>query len=157
MKRFLFLALILSALTLSAQTDPAHTPARCVYAGSHALLANALGALPAPAVLPQYADGQEQMRAYFKEHPLTDSRAMEMIFRVHIAVLVNCQGQIADTRVVSSGKGFLAALAEQVRETVAQLPGAWTAAQDAEGNTVDCWQMISFTVSLQSLEKASLL
>lgn len=103
---------------------------------------------------PEYKGGIEKLKEYFKENPLTDNRAGEMIFRVSISFIVNCNGQPGDFAIISKGKGDLEELANQVLEVVNNMPIDWLPAT-VKKNPVDCHQVLSFTVLGGQLDKVS--
>ncbi|MCR5191703.1 MAG: hypothetical protein K6D59_00225 [Bacteroidales bacterium] len=110
-------------------------------------LAESIGEYPRPKKSPTYKGNKEALRNWFLNHPLTDDRAKERLFRVRLGFLVNCKGEAGQWRVISKGKGELFEFANMVKELVETLPQNWEPATDKKGNPLDCWQILEFTVS----------
>ena len=77
-----------------------------------------------------------------------------MIFKISIAFQVTCNGEVGNYRVISVYNNQLfPQLAEKALDVVKNAPFHWSPAKDADGNAVDCWQVIDFTVVECSLAK----
>jgi hypothetical protein len=87
-------------------------------------------------------------------HALTDIRAKDIVFRVHIGFLVNCNGQAGNFQMISKGKDDLQELAQQVLTIVKDMPQNWQPAS-ADNKDVDCFQILSFTIASGVLDKVS--
>lgn len=111
------------------------------------------GDLPHPATAPTFKDAEE-LKKYFTSNSLTDEKATDLVFRVHIAFLVTCDGKAGNFEIISKGKGDLQTYANQVLGIVNHMPQNWQAAVLDE-KPVDCYQVLSFTVFGGSLEKFS--
>ncbi len=107
-----------------------------------------------PSKYPDYKGGLKKMKSYFEENPITDPRAKEMMFRVKIAFMINCNGEAGDYKIISRGKGELEELANLVLEKVNNLPSDWNPAK-AKGDQVDCYQVLSFTVLSGQLNRVT--
>jgi len=75
-----------------------------------------------------------------------------IVFRVHIMFVVNCEGKAGNFQLTSKGKGDLESLANQVLEIVNNMPQNWKPAKK-NGEAVDCYQVLSFTVIGGQLNK----
>jgi len=124
-----------------ADCDPQHVY-RCAHWGARDTYKD----LPEAASLPAWREGDDALQAWFDGHPLTDPRAKDMIMRTMILFKVNCRGEAGDWSIASKGKGVLFELSNQVLEIAKQLPNDWTPATDADGNSVDCWQVLQFSI-----------
>lgn len=118
---------------------------RQLYSVDESLLRENTGELPKPDSSPAFKDGEEVLKQYFTDHPLSDERAQNAVFRVIIGFLVDCKGQPGNYRIISRGKGLLETLANQVLERVNKMPRNWEPAQK-DGQAVDCFQSVSFTI-----------
>ena len=125
----------------SITCDPKH-----VYRCDHWGARDRYEDLPIAATFPTWAEGDSTLLAWFNEHPLTDPRAKDMVFRPTLLFKVNCHGDASEWSIASKGKGVLFELANQLLEIAKQLPNGWTPATDENGNAVDCWQVMSFNV-----------
>ena len=103
---------------------------------------------------PTFNGGVEKLKQYFDQNPLIDKRAQNNIFRVSIGFIVNCNGQIGDFKIVTKGKGDLKELANQVLEIVNTMPNDWIPAEK-NGQKVDCYQVLNFSVIQGSLDKVT--
>ena len=101
---------------------------------------------------PEFEGGIDALKEYFAENPLTDDRAKDIVFRVHIMFVVNCEGKAGNFQLTSKGKGDLETLANQVLEIVNNMPQNWKPAKK-NGEAVDCYQVLSFTVIGGQLNK----
>lgn len=110
-------------------------------------LAEVVGNFKSPKKNPEYVGGKSDFRNWFLKNPLTDERAKDRLFRVRLAFMVNCKGEVGQWQVISKGKGELFEFANIVLELVKTMPHNWSPATDRKGNPVDCWQIMEFTVS----------
>ena len=118
-------------------------------------LAEAVGSFKAPKKTPAYKGDKTALRNWFLNQPLTDERAKDRLFRVRIGFMVNCNGEAGRWQVISKGKGELFEFSNMVLEIVKVMPQNWIAAEDKKGNSVDCWQILEFTVSNGVLTNAN--
>jgi len=118
------------------------------------LLKDKVGELPFADNNPEFEGGIEALKNYFAEHPLTNSRAKDLIFRVAIGFVVNCKGEAGNFQIITRGQGELETFANQVLEIVNNMPQNWKPAKK-KGEAVDCYQVLSFTVSGGQLDKVS--
>ena len=119
------------------------------------LLKEAIGSsFSKPDKNPSFNGGIEKLRQYFAQNSLTDKRAQNNIFRVSIGFIVNCNGQIGNFQIVTKGKGDLKELANQVLEIVNKMPNDWIPAEK-NGQKVDCYQILNFSVMQGSLDKVT--
>ena len=125
-----------------ADCDPQHVY-RCAHWGARDIYKD----LPEAATLPTWREGDDALQAWFDNHPLTDPRSKDMIFRTVLGFKVNCRGEAGEWYIASKGKGVLFELSNQVLEIAKQLPNGWTPATDADGNAVDCWQVLQFSIT----------
>lgn len=116
------------------------------------LLTDRIGEKPEPDENPGFLAGSLALEHYFSQHPLTDKRAKNATFRVVIAFVVDCKGNAGNFMIISKGKGVAETLANQVLERVNEMPQKWTPALK-HGRPVDCYQVLSFTVSDGKLDK----
>lgn len=124
-----------------ADCDPQH-----VYRCAHWGTGDHYNELPEVAAEPYWTEGNEALQAWFDGHPLTDPRAKDMILRTVLGFKVNCRGEAGEWYIASKGKGLMFELSNQVLEIAKQLPNGWTPATDADGNAVDCWQVLQFSI-----------
>jgi hypothetical protein len=101
--------------------------------------------LTAGDINPVYSGGKDSLKKYFAANPLTDEKAKQLVFRVHVGFLVSCEGKAGNYFLVSKGKGDLATLAKQVLEIVNRMPQIWQAAIK-DNKPIDSYQVLSFTV-----------
>ena len=126
-----------------ADCDPQHLY-RCDHWGARDIYND----LPVAVCLPYWAEGDSTLQLWFDSHPLTDSRAKDIMFRTVLLFKVNCHGEAGEWTIASKGKGGMFELANQVLEIAKQLPSdGWVPAKDANGHAVDCWQVIQFTIN----------
>ncbi len=118
------------------------------------LLKEKVGELPLVDTNPEFEGGIEELKKYFAENPLTDEKAKDMMFRVAIAFVVNCDGKAGNFQIISKGKGTLETLANQVLERVNKMPQNWIAGKK-KGKSVDCYQVLSFSIFSGQLDKVS--
>lgn len=151
---------ICSASYGQSQTVDTTTPIKScaeqvVYSVDDMMLKSQFGQnLVKPDMNPLYKGGLEELKKYFLSHPLIDARAKDIIFRVHVGFLVNCNGQAGNFRILSKGKGDLQDLTQQVLATIKNLPQNW---QPATGGNkaVDSYQILSFTIVGGALDDVS--
>lgn len=117
-----------------------------------ALLIDAVGPHIVPDENPSFEGGLPALKEYFSKHPLTDTRAENAIFRVGLAFTVDCNGNAGNFMIITKGKGVAETLANQVLGIVNDMPQNWKPALK-DGEAVDCYQVLSFTVSSGSLEQ----
>lgn len=123
-----------------------------IYAVEDHLIKEVLGTAPKPQVNPAFAGGAEALKKYFAANPLPDKNARQEIFRVSIAFLVSCDGKAGDFEIVTRNNGELLTYANQVLAIVNRMPQKWEPAK-VKGKPVDCYQILSFTVSDGKLDK----
>lgn len=129
--------------------------ASAIYSVDDKQLAEAVGNFKQPKNNPTYKGDKATFRTWFLNNPLTDPRAKDRLFRVRLAFMVNCKGEVGQWRVISKGKGELFEFANIVLELVKTMPHNWNPATDRKGNPVDCWQIMEFTVSNGVLTNAN--
>ena len=142
--------LISAAATSFAPCNP-----DAIYSVDDKQLAESVGEYKRPKNNPSYKGEKPSLRSWFLNHPLTDERVKDRLFRVRLAFLVNCKGEVGQLRVISKGKGELYEFANIVLELVKTMPNNWLPATDRKGNPVDCWQIMEFTVSNGILTNAN--
>jgi hypothetical protein len=126
-----------------------------IYAVEDFLLTEKLGQeLPKPKINPTFSGGLEELKKYFISNPLTDEKASQLIFRVSIAFMVTCEGKAGGFLIVTRGKGDLETYANQVLAIVNSMPQNWQSALKG-GKVVDCYQVLTFTVSNGQLDKVT--
>lgn len=118
-----------------------------VYSVDDKQLSEAVGDFKHPKKNPAYDGGKSVFRSWFVNHSLTDERVKDRLFRVRLAFMVNCKGEVGQWRVINKSKGELYEFANIVMELVKTMPHNWAPATDRKGNPVDCWQIMEFTVS----------
>ena len=118
-------------------------------------LAEVVGNFKVPKKSPEFDGGKTSLRNWFLNHPLTDERAKDRLFRVRIGFMVNCEGEAGCWQLISKNKGELFEFANMVIEIVKTMPQNWTPATDKKGNALDCWQILEFTVSNGILTNAN--
>ena len=124
-----------------------------LFAVENSLLTEAVGILQSPTTVPDCVEGVDSLKNYFRHHPIKDGRGMGMIFKVHVAFIVDTNGEVTGHRIISSEKGLIGELSHKAVEVIKEAPLHWKPATDAEGNNVACWQVLSFTVVECSLAK----
>lgn len=125
-----------------------------IYSVNDFLVKETYGENDEPSTAPTYEGGLEELKKYFSDNSLNDEKATQMMFRVKIAFMVNCEGKAGNFKIVSKGKGDLATYANQVLAIVNSTPQKWKPAT-TDGKPVDCYQVLSFTALNGSLEKVS--
>ena len=141
--------------TVDTSTQIKHCDGKVAYSVDDMILKGLVGQdLLKPDANPSFKTGLDELKKYFASHALTDTRTKDIVFRVHIGFLVNCNGQAGSFQIVSKGKGDLQELAQQVLEIVKGMPQNWQSAT-ANNNPVDCYQILSFTVPNGALDKFS--
>jgi hypothetical protein len=125
------------------------------YAVDDMLLKEQVGQnLPKPTTNPTFKGGLDEFKKYFSSNPITDSKANDIVFRVHIGFVVNCNGQYGNLKIISKGKGDLQILAQQVSTIAEKMPQNWQPAT-ADNKSVDSYQILSFTLVGGVLDKVS--
>lgn len=122
--------------------------------GKEFLLKDKIGEKPEPETNPTFDGGIEELKKYFADKPLNDERAKDAVFRVAIAFAVDCKGKVGNFMIVTKGKGLAETFANQVLERVNKMPQNWKPAIK-NGENVDCFQVLSFTVKGGQLDKVS--
>lgn len=125
-----------------------------LYSVDESLLREKIGDKPKPTISPTFGGGLEELKAYFTANPLTDENTKKVVFRSHIAFIVNCEGNAGNFEIVSNGKGELATYANQVLAVVNKMPQRWQPAT-VDGQPVDSYQVLSFTIVGGQLDKVS--
>ena len=126
-----------------------------LWAVDNFLLEEKLGlSLDAPTTNASYKKGEEALKAYFAEHPLTDPKLKGSVFRVAIAFVVNCKGEAGNFMVVTQGRGPLVTYGNQILGIVNDMPQEWKPAVN-DGVEVDSYQVLSFMVTSGTLDKVS--
>lgn len=125
-----------------------------IYSVNDFLVKEKIGEKPNPGTNPTYTGGLDELKKYFIANPLTDERVKESVFRVSVAFVVTCEGQVGNFEIVTKGKGDLATYANQVLAIVNSMPQNWKSAI-VDGKPVDCYQVLSFTVVNGQLDKVS--
>jgi len=125
-----------------------------MYSVDDFLVKEKYGEIPKPATNPTFIGGLDELSKYFAANPLTDEKAIQMMFRVSIAFVVTCDGKAGNFAIVTQGKGDLATYANQVLAIVNRMPQKWQAAT-VKGKPVDCYQVLSFTTAGGQLDKVS--
>ena len=125
-----------------------------IYAVEDFLVKEKIGEKPKPTTSPTFTGGLDDLKKYFVANPLTDEKAAQMIFRVSIAFIVNCEGKAGNFVIVTKGKGDLATYANQVLAIVNKMPQNWQPAT-VDGKPVDCYQVLSFSPYQGQLDNVS--
>ena len=118
------------------------------------LLKEKIGEMPEPETNPSFDGGVDELKKHFADNPLTDVRVKEIVFRVSIAFIVNCNGNAGNFMIITKGKGLAETFANQVLERVNKMPQTWKPAMK-NGEKVDCYQVLSFTVTSGQFDKVS--
>ena len=125
------------------------------YAVEDGMLQESLGGRNSkPDKAPDFTGGIDELKKYFVANPLTDKKAKQLIFRVSILFLVNCEGKAGNFQIITQGRGDLATYANQVLSIVNKMPQNWKPATKG-GKAVDCYQVASFTVMEGALDVVS--
>jgi hypothetical protein len=125
-----------------------------IYSVENFLVREKIGEMPKPITNPVFSGGLEDLKKYFTANPLTDERVKESIFIVSIAFVVNCEGKAGNFEIVTKGRGNLATYANQVLAIVNNMPQYWQPAT-VDGKVVDCYQVLTFSVSRGQLDNVS--
>lgn len=110
--------------------------------------------LPQPDTNPKYKFGIDELQKYFLNNSLTDENVKKMIFRVSISFLVNCDGKAGNFKLEGHGLGELEYYQNKVLAIVNNMPQEWQPATK-NGEVVDCYQELSFTIIGGLLNKLS--
>ena len=124
------------------------------YSVDDFLITEFIGEKPFPTKGPAFSKGPDNLKKYFKTNPLTDKNAAQLIFKVSIAFMVNCDGKAGNYQIISKGTGNLETYANQVLAIVNKMPQNWQPAT-FKGKKVDCYQVLSFTVMNGQLDKVT--
>lgn len=122
--------------------------------GKEFLLKDKIGERPEPDTNPAFEGGADELKKYFADRPLTDDRTKDIVFRVAIAFAVNCNGNAGNFMIITKGKGLAETFANQVLERVNKMPQNWKPATK-NGDKIDCYQVLSFTVTGGQLNSVS--
>jgi hypothetical protein len=122
--------------------------------GKESLLKEKIGEKPEPDINPTFEGGVEELKKYFADNPLTDERITNAVFRVAIAFVVDCNGNAGNFMIITKGKGLAETFANQVLERVNKMPKHWKPAIK-NADKIDCYQVLSFTVTSGQLDKVS--
>ncbi|MFT3902573.1 MAG: hypothetical protein QM727_05340 [Niabella sp.] len=122
------------------------------FAVKEFLLKEKIGEFPEPEIAPTFDGGVEELKKYFADRPLTDKRLKDAVFRVSIAFVVDCNGNAGNFMIITKGKGLAETFANQVLERVNKMPQSWKPATN-NGEKVDSYQVLSFTVTSGQLDK----
>jgi len=122
--------------------------------GKEALLKDKIGEKPEPDTNPTFEGGVEELKKYFAGRPLTDDRVKDIVFRVAIAFVVDCDGNAGNFMIITRGKGLAETFANQVLGIANSMPQNWNPATK-NGVKADCYQVLSFTVAGGQLDKVS--
>lgn len=125
-----------------------------IYSVDDFLVKEKFGDNAKPDTNPTFTGGLDELKKYYLANPLRDEKATQMVFRVSIAFVVTCDGKAGNFEIVTKGKGDLATYAIQVLAIVNKMPQSWQPAT-VNGKTVDCYQVLSFTVASGQLDKVS--
>jgi hypothetical protein len=125
-----------------------------IFSVNEILLKEKVGEFPVPELSAAYEGGPEQLIKYFADKPLTDIRTKDVVFVVTIGFAVNCSGKAGNFGIITRGKGLAETFANQVLERVNNMPQNWKPAKK-DGNAVDSYQVLSFTVTRGQLDKVS--
>jgi hypothetical protein len=125
-----------------------------IYSVDDFFVGENIGEKPKPTTNPTFTNGLDELKKYFTSNPLTDERVKESIFRVSIVFVVTCKGKVGNFEIATKGKGDLATYANQVLAIVNSMPQNWVPAT-VDGKSVDCYQVLSFTVVNGQLDKVS--
>lgn len=93
-----------------------------------------------------YSDGYKELENYFKSHTVEHIAAKGKMFRVHIAFIVNCHGEIGNFIVVNLMSGAIAVSAYEVVKIASDMPRKWKPAIH-NNEKVDSWVVMSFNLS----------
>jgi hypothetical protein len=124
------------------------------YSVDDFLIKSKLGQFPIPTTSPKYPGGVSKLREFFAGKKLADPRATNSVFRVVIGFVVNCNGDAGNFQIITEGKGDLRELAQQVLKEATTIPGRWNPAT-ANSQSVDSYQILSFTIMSGALDKVS--
>jgi hypothetical protein len=125
-----------------------------LFSVDNSFLKEKVGNLPLPDSNPKFKGGVDELKRYFVDNPLTNKNAENIVFRVHIGFLVDCNGNAGNFQLLSKGKGELETLANDVLKIVNYMPQNWETATKNE-EKVDCYQVLSFTVTSGQLDKVA--
>lgn len=114
--------------------------------GKEFLLKDKIGEKPEPDANPAFEGGVDELKKYFADRPLTDDRTKNIVFRVAIAFVVDCNGNAGNFMIITKGKGLAETFANQVLERVNKMPQNWKPATK-NGDKIDCYQVLSFNVT----------
>jgi hypothetical protein len=94
---------------------------------------------------PKYLGESWRLRRWFTDHQFDYNRAKDMVFRVSIAFVVNCEGKAGNFMLLTEHEDKELNMAKELLETAKRLPFDWEPAVKKKQN-VDCWFVISITV-----------
>jgi len=99
-----------------------------------------------PKTAPLFSGGKSKLLKYFSKYKIGDSRSKDLVFRIHIAFMVNCEGRAGDFRLLDNElEGTELKLSRQVFGLMKELPQVWKPAV-YKGDKVNCYQVLSLTI-----------
>ncbi|RYG01507.1 MAG: hypothetical protein EOO02_12625 [Chitinophagaceae bacterium] len=116
-----------------------------LYSANESLLKSDIGDLHIPDTEATFEGGEEELKRYFLDHPLTDERLSDIVFKVSISYAIDCNGRAGNFTIVSKARGKLETYANQILQIVNTMPQKWKPATKS-GEKVDSYQQITFIV-----------
>lgn len=101
--------------------------------------------LKKPKTPPEYLGENWRLKRHFIDNQFDFNRAKDMVFRVNIAFIVNCEGKAGNFILLSEHEDKELNMAKELVETAKRLQFDWKPATKKKDN-VDCWFVISITV-----------
>lgn len=144
MKKHLFFILIFSQVSLAQEPKPFKTCNKIVnYTVDDLDLRKNVGLnLAFPHTNSYYTGGTEMLKKYF----LSKTPKLTGTFRTLISFVVNCKGQVGNFEVVLKNEGVSPTFTNEILEIAKKMPPKWKAATSKEGNPVDSYQVLQFTI-----------
>lgn len=101
--------------------------------------------LKKPRTIPEYLGENWRLKRFFTDNQFDFNRAKDMVFRVSIGFIVNCEGKAGDFFLLTEHEGKELNMAKELLETAKRLDFDWKPATKKKKN-VDCYFVISITV-----------
>ena len=101
--------------------------------------------LDQPKEKPEYKGEWWRLVKYYNNNAFDKKRTKDMVFRVSIGFIVNCEGKAGEFKLLSEHEDKELTLAREILRLTRHLPMDWEPAKK-KGKSVDCWYVITFTV-----------
>lgn len=98
-----------------------------------------------PKIAPLFSGAKSKLLRYYSKYKIGDSRSKDLVFRMHIAFMVNCEGRAGDFKLLGDLEGDELKLARQVFSLMKEMPQTWKPAE-YKREKVNSYQVLSLTI-----------